>query len=233
MSKGKPTSQGRAANLTWRGVMCNAVVAERKAGAVASDLFKLAQKCESVDEFLAKTQMEEDWVLSEEAGQMKCHEIPRCWVQAKSDIKGAFKAGLDLTKIPSYYKMKIAKSQANKSKDGGTEGGQDANGNGTQTATATAEVRAADHGTTGQEREAKPQQTVAEALAAGTVVDAKSTELVPADLRELVSLLAKIGKQSELRRAKLIKDWTKQARDDLSRIGNERAKSEGVRRAAS
>lgn len=214
MSTGKPSQNQQT--LTWRGVMANAVAAERKAASVASDMFKLAQKCQDVDEFLAKTKMEEDWVLSEEAGQSRMEEVPRCWTQAKSDIKGAFKAGLDLTKIPSYSKMKIKKAEAN-GRNQATAEATDAENTNTD-GQADRNPRHA----TGQEREAKADNSLAEALANGTVVDAKSTELVPPELRELFHLLAKLNQKSELRRAKLVKQFIKAVNDELSIIGQER-----------
>jgi hypothetical protein len=216
MSTGKETSTGRAANLTFRGVMSAAVVAERKAASVASDLFRLARRCENPDQFEAKCQMEEEWVISEEAGQMRCIEIPRCWVQAKSDIRGAWKAGLDLTNFPSYYKMKAAKVEANKqAKSNSAEGEAHAERN-------------PKHGAE-KSRDAKPDSSLAEALANGDVVDAKSTELVPAQLRELVGLLSNLSNKSELRAAQRIKEFTKIVRDDLSLIGTERKRGQQSR----
>jgi hypothetical protein len=209
------SQKGRAENLTFRSVMVNMIVGERKLAGAASDLFRLARKCESVDEFTAKCDMEEEWAVSDEAGQMKVEEPPKSWLQAKSDIRGAFKAGLDLTKIPSYYKMKIAKAEANKqSKSGGKEDQANVEADKNQ-------ERAPRTGTEGKERDAKPDNSLAEALASGQVVDAKSTELVPSDLRDLVSNLSKLP---ELRRAKLVKQFTKQSRDELSLVGQERAK---------
>lgn len=223
MSTGKQTSQGRAANLTWRGVMVNAVVADRKVASVASDMFKMARKCESLDEFLAKTQMEEDWVQSEEAGQMRCIETPKCWTQAKSDIKAAMKLGFDLTKFPSYHKLKAAKVAANKAaKD--TQQQED-------TSNESQQERAPRTGGETKERNGNPDNSLAEALANGDVVDAKSTELVPADLRQLINLLGKVGERSELRRAKLRKQFETACQQELSNIGNERRK--GNQRAAS
>lgn len=216
MSTGNPTSQGRQSDLTFRGVMTNAVVAERKGQAVASDLFRLARRCESPDQFEAKCQMEEEWVLSEEAGQMHCITLPQCWTQAKSDIRGAWKAGLDLTDFPSYHKMKAAKVEANK------KAKTSDNPEGTKEEAANAE-RNPKH-EVGKERDAKADNSLAEALARGDVVDAKSTELVPAQLRELVGLLANLSNKSELRAAQRIKEFTKVVRDDLSLIGMERQK---------
>jgi len=199
--------------------MTEFVIAMRKEMGAASDLFKLARRCQGCDEFLAKCQMEEEWVLSQEAGQMQVTELPKAWTQAKSDIKGAFKAGLDLTKIPSYYKMKLAKAEANGAAKASKE------------ASDATEVPAPNTGAEGKERDAKPDNSLAEALAAGTVVDAQSTELVPAQLRELVKLLGKLSNASELRFAQRVKEFSKTVNDDLSLIGAERAK--GQQRRAS
>lgn len=214
------SQKGRADNLTFRAVMVGMIVGERKLAGAASDLFKLARKCESIDEFTAKCDIEEEWAKSDEAGQMKVVDLPKSWTQAKSDIRGAFRAGLDLTKIPSYHKMKIAKGEANEAKKQSTSGGTEEQANAETT-------RNPKHGTEGKEREPRADNSLAEALASGQVVDAKSTELVPDDLRELVKLL---GKLPQLRRARMVKQFTKQARDDLALVGQERAK--GARHAA-
>lgn len=228
MSQGKPSQNQRT--VTWRGTMTEAVVAERKSRNVAGDMFKLAQKCADVDEFLAQCGMEEDWVLSEEAGQMRMEEVPRCWTQAKSDIKGAFKAGVDLTKVPSYSKMKAKKADINAANQ---QGRQQAEAEATD-AENTNDNQAPREAATGGERDkrdGKPDTSLEEALAAGTVVDAESTELVPEHLRELVHLLGKLSNQAELRYTQRVKEFTKTVRDDLSLIGTMRNKG-GKRDAA-
>jgi hypothetical protein len=160
------------------------VVADRKQAGAASDLFKLARRCESMDEFEAKCQMEEEWVLSDEAGQSKVVDLPKAWTQAKSDIKGAIKAGLDLTKLPSYHKMKVAKAEANAAR-------KEAN-------SATAPTR-----------EPRAERTVQQALADGEVIDAKTTQILPADLVQLVKFLDKLPQHG---RARLVKQFTKEAK---------------------
>lgn len=220
MSSGKPSQNQRT--LTFRGVMAEAVAAERKSAGVASDLFKLAQGCDDLDHFLAQCGKEEDWVTSSEAGQSRMESVPQCWVQAKSDIKGAFKAGVDMNKVPTYSKMKARKIELNASAKATTENA-DAN-DGAEPAQPEAADRNPKNSEGKDQPDGKPDTSLAEALANGTVVDAKSTELVPAQLRELVGLLAKLDNASELRAAQRIKEFTKQVRDDLSLIGMERKK---------
>ena len=213
------SQKGRRDNLTYRGVMNNAVIAMRKAGCVASDLFQLARRAESQDEWEAQCQMEEEWVLSEDAGQMKCHELPKCWTQARSDIRGAFRAGLDLTKIPSYYKMKLAKADKNK-KDKAPDNVVEVSPAVEQPSDGTVmvvDVQPADAEPRPRrpkgERDARGPRvdgvvTVEQALEAGDVIDAKSNLICPPELVQLVKLL---NKMDELPRMRLIKRFTKEA----------------------
>lgn len=157
-------------NNTFRSVMVYAINAERSVGSVCNDLFKLAQKCKDVDFFLSQCEKEESWALSKEAGPSQCDEIPTCWTQAKSDIKAAMKQGHDLSTFPSYSKMKAAKVETNRQRQAG---GHPKGGG--------ASPR--------PDKEPKVVRDVQEALAAGEVVDAKSTEILPADLRDLVKYL--------------------------------------------
>ena len=174
-------------NLTFRRVMTDAVKAHRAVGGVSSKLFVLARKCQDADHFLAMCQVEEDWVLSDRAGQMQVTELPACWTQAKSDVKTSLKAGVDLNKVTSYHKMKEAKTEINKGKRG--KGGG-------------APVQ--------REAEPAPVTTVEEALATGDVLDAKGVILLPPELMELVKYLDKLP---ELDRARAVKVCTKVAKD--------------------
>lgn len=220
MSQGKPSQNQRT--LTFRGVMAEAVAADRKAAGVASDLFKLAQGCDDLDHFLTQCGKEEDWVTSSEAGQMRMESVPQCWVQAKSDIKGAFKAGVDFNKVPTYSKMKARKIELNAASKA-TKENTDAN-DGAQPAQPETADRNPKHSEGKDAPDAKADNSLAEALASGAVVDAKSTLLVPDQLRELVALLGKLDNASELRAAQRIKEFTKTVKDDLSLIGMERNK---------
>jgi hypothetical protein len=231
------SQKGRKDNLTYRGVMNNAVIAMRKAGGVASDLFHLARRAESQDAWEAQCQIEEEWVLSEDAGQMKCIELPKCWTQARSDIRGAYRAGLDLTKIPSYYKMKLAKAEKNK-KDKqpdnvveivATEQPDDG--------VIVLDVQPAEDEPRARrprgEKDARGPRsdsvtTVEEALEAGDVIDAKTNVICPAELLPLVALL---NKMDELTRSRMIKRFTKEANIAWSKQCQ--ARKQGQQHAAS
>lgn len=206
------SQKGRATNLTYRSVLVNMVIAERMQGGAASDLFKLAKQAEDQDSWEGQCRTEEDWLMSDAAGQMKCHELPKAWTQARSDIRGAFKAGLDLSKIPSYHKMKIRKAEANAAK-------QEAKAPETQVAVevpvhaAEAVVAKMRHVPTGKDQRGPRRDTVRsveDALADGEVVDAKSNLICPPELVEYVHALNKLNEHA---RARCIKHAIKEARD--------------------
>lgn len=177
---------------TFRSVLVNAINAERSVGGVCNDLFMLARRCSNVTEFLAKCESEEAWAQSAEAGQSRVDEIPTCWTQAKSDIKAAMNQGHNLNNFPSYSKMKAAKVETNRARQGNP-------------GTNKASPAAGPH----REREGVVVQSVDDAIKAGIVVDAKSTELLPPDLRDLIKYLRPLP---ELSRAKVVKDITRMAK---------------------
>ena len=186
------SQKGKEHNITFRSVICDFIAADRKRAGAATNLFKLARKLQAdapdtaLEAFNAKCQIEEEWVLSAEAGPMQVVELPRSWIQAKSDIRASFNARLDLTSIQSYHSMKAKK----------------------------VEVRAAKAATTTKmEREPIILESVESALESGKVVDAKSNMIVPHDMLEFVHICAKL---SELTRSRVIKAATKSARDAYS-----------------
>lgn len=215
------SQKGRRNNLTYRDVLCRVANAERTIKGAATDLFVLARAAASQDEWEAKCQIEEDWLLSDDAGEMKHIELPEHWGQIKSDIRGGWKAGLDFTTIPSYHKMKLAKAKANKDKrearaeakaeplpseghDGVIILEVDNKG----------EAKAQGHkprrGTTRDDPEPRHERSVEDALAAGEVLDAKSNVICPPELMEMLKYLTRL---SPLGQARLIKRFTKEARD--------------------
>ena len=223
------SQQGRSAHLTHRGVLGAFIVAERKQQGAASDLFKLAKRCKDVTEFTRRCEEAEDFYLSDSAGQMKVAELPRKYIQAKSDIRGGFRAGLVLANIKSYHAMKKLKGEANAASkeepstpetvttvsDGGTADGvvvvvQD---NGPQREAKQGQRR---YSGPKMERDVQPELTMVEALEQGLVLDAKTNVLIPEDLRPLVVALNKLPEMARLR---MIKRFTKEAHDALSQQG--------------
>lgn len=199
---------GRRNNLTYRDVLCRVANAERTIKGAATDLFILARKAESQDEWEAKCQIEEDWLLSDDAGELKHGELPSNWVQLKSDIRGGWKAGLDFTKIPSYHKMKLAKAKVNKDKrDAKAAPADDEN---VIVINVAGEAHKPRPGKVRDEREPRDTGSVEAALYAGEVVDAKSNLICPPELMEMLKFLTKL---SPLMQAKMIKKFTKEARD--------------------
>jgi hypothetical protein len=237
---------GRSSRLSYRGVLGAFVVAERKEKGAASDLFKLAKRADGVDDFISQCKSAEEFYLSDAAGQSQVSELPTKWGQAKSDIKGGFKAGLDFSKIASYHKMKILKGEANKPAEVQPEHVQPAvavTPVADNVVVVEAQVRddgvivvpsddtpvdRIQHVPTGQDKRGarqNPELTMAEALEAGLVLDASTNVLMPEDMRPLVVALNKLD---ELQRARLIKRFTKEAHDALSRQGDPR-RSHSVR----
>lgn len=83
-------------------------------GNVAGHLFDFAKKTGNKDKFLDACALEETWVKSSDAGDARVTKLPKCWQQAKSDIKGAWERGCDPKNYPTYSKMKAAKVEAGK-----------------------------------------------------------------------------------------------------------------------
>lgn len=209
------STKGRRDNITYTKVMENAVIAERKAGGVSSDLFWLAKRADNQDEWEAKCDEAELWVKSDDAGQTKCHELPVCWSQARSDVRGGWRAGLDFSKIPSYHKMKAAKGAANKAKrEAKAESAEPATPEAVEVVVVSAAGEAKPtmrHVKSGQDARgprADSVRSVEDALEAGEVVDAKTNLICPPELAPLVSIL---NKMDEVSRNRMIKRFTKEA----------------------
>lgn len=234
---------GRAAHLTHRGVLKAFIVAERKQQGAASDLFKLAKQCPSVTEFNQRCEEAEEFFLSREAGQDQVQQLPAKYIQARSDIRGAFDRGLDLTRIKSYYQMKKLKVAAGKQQSETPEPEandgvivlnveREAPAESTATVREDGVIVLSEPGSAGGDRprrqrsmrdsrERKPVVTVEEALANGDVVDAKTNMIVPEELTQLVQLFPKLNEHA---RARFAKQWTKQVRDALSQQGQRRGR---------
>ena len=202
------STKGRRDNITYTKVMENAVIAERKAGGVSSDLFWLAKRADNQDEWEAKCDEAEAWVMSDSAGQIKSHELPACWSQARSDVRGGFRAGLDFSKIPSYHKMKQHKGEANKAK-------REAKATPAEDVVEVVVVDSAGeakptlrHVKTGQDPRGPRVDTLEAALADGSVIDAKTNLICPPELAPLVAALSKLD---EMTRSRMIKRFTKEA----------------------
>ena len=235
---------GRSAHLTYRGVLGAFIVAERKQQGAASDLFKLAKRCKSLGEFEDKCLEAEQFYLSDAAGQMRVPKLPTKYTQAKSDIRGAFKAGLDLNKIPSYHKMKQRKAEANKEQaepqpvpervtpavpDGvivvQPESKPEPVSEKVIVLGAEGKARAR---SPRDKRDARPDNSLEEALASGQVVDAKTNLIIPEELAAIIPLFEKLN---DHKRQQLAARWLKDTRDALSQQGM-RVKQRGARRAA-
>lgn len=107
--------------MTFRSVMKGYVEHIRQGVNLNDALFKLAQACANVNEFLAKCRIEEEWVTSLEANQTRMDNIPQAWVQAKSNIKRAWERGLAPTDYPSLSKYRVAKAEVGRATGTSTE----------------------------------------------------------------------------------------------------------------
>lgn len=72
------------------------------------------------DRFNAACKEQMQWLKSDEAGKNKVDKIPRCFVQAKSDIIGAMKEGLNPASFKNYANLKEAKVEARKGSGSGS-----------------------------------------------------------------------------------------------------------------
>lgn len=194
-----------------RDLMGAAVTAERTIalmrGGVAEQLLRFAKEEGTQKKFLAACAVEEVWVKSGDAGDLQVTKLPKCWSQAKSDIKATWERGLNPADFPTYSKLKQAKVDAGKPNGNG-------DGNGGRASNDPRVVNAT---------------TVEEALASGDVVDAKSTQIVPEDMRQTVKYL---GMLTELHRAKIVSQIERIAKDAHDMVGIERRQSKQQRQAA-
>lgn len=68
---------------------------------------KVESRAES---FITACKMEEDWLRSKEAGDdQRTEGLPRCWTQAKSNIKAAMCFGIDLSKFETESALRKEK----------------------------------------------------------------------------------------------------------------------------
>lgn len=236
------SQQGRSAHLSHRGVLGAFINAERKTAGAASDLFKLAKLCTDVNEFNDRCRAAEEFYLSAAAGPMQVQDLPKKYTQARSDIRGAYKAGLDPKRIKSYHAMKKLKADANKpepvapvsapaDEDDVIILGADDSTQVTSEEVVVVTSETVGAPATGQRRrrssadkrdpqEPRSEITMSEALEQGLVFDARTNVLMPEDMRPLVAILSKLP---EINRARLIKRFTKEAQRELSNVGRVRA----------
>ena len=247
------SQQGRSAHLTYRGVLGAFIIAERKQAGAASDLFKLAQRCKSLGEFEDKCLEAETFYKGISSGQHQLIDgkLPAKYTQAKSDIRGAFKAGLDLRKIPSYHKMKLKKRDANAEQaepvavpervtpavPDGVIVVPDVNQPAEQPKQVEEKVIVL--GADGKARprnvlsmkdkaERKIDNSLEEALESGQVVDANTNLIVPEELAAIIPLFEKLNSH---KRQQLAARWLKDTRDALSQQGMRAVKQRGARHA--
>jgi hypothetical protein len=107
--------------VTYESIITDAVNTEtiysKGSGSVASALFALAKSCNSSDDFSSGCATAEKWLKSEEAGAIRLVEggrLPRCWVQAKSNIAAGLNQGLNPNDYKTASAFKKAKVEGNK-----------------------------------------------------------------------------------------------------------------------
>lgn len=85
--------------------------AKTKTASVGSQLLELAQQAANLDKFLDECAELE---TAHKNSKRKDKTIPRCWTQAKSNIKAAHKLGLDVSNYSSEGSMRKAVNEKRK-----------------------------------------------------------------------------------------------------------------------
>lgn len=172
---------------TFNDAIAAAVRVDRAAKGIAPALFALAksENCESKADFYAKCSAAEAFIRSAEAGELQWTEdnLPRCWIQAKSDIAAGLARGLNPNEYPNYLAFKNAKVSMNKGND---------------------PERPEREGESDTENGSKPQAVPNSGKDSTAPMSA-----VPEDLKDLTRYLAPLP---ELSRAKVVKAITAQAK---------------------
>ena len=75
-------------------------------GGVSQHLLQVAQGFKGAKSFVSACEVQEAWIKSEEAGKHKVDKLPRCWSQAKSNIKAAFNFKMDLGSYKTEHSMR-------------------------------------------------------------------------------------------------------------------------------
>lgn len=203
-------------------------------GGVADQLLRFAKDSDTVEAFVGACAVEEEWIKSSDAGDLRTDKLPDCWTQAKSDIKSAWSKGLDPKKYPTYSKLKQAKVALGKS-DAPKAAPKPATTD--KPATTGKPGRASNDPRNGnssaKDDDAVPDVTRDEALASGEVVYADATQIIPDYLLKTAKLLAAMPDTPF--RAKAVKNVeaaAKMAHDmhfSNSRVGNkQRGKPQAV-----
>lgn len=125
---GKKCDDMRA--LIIEAVKCQRVV-DKKSGGVSNKLLELAKVYQpktsighiSLDErsaegFVDACKMHEDFIKSKDAMSNQCDKLPRCWTQAKSNIKAAINFGIDLASYASESALRKAVAKMRKAQAG-------------------------------------------------------------------------------------------------------------------
>lgn len=205
-------------------------------GGVADQLLRFAKDSDTVEAFIGACAVEEEWIKSSDAGDLRTDKLPDCWTQAKSDIKSAWSKGLDPKKYPTYSKLKqakvaLGKSDASKATPKAAPQAAEPTKTGGKPGRATNDPR--NGNSSPKDDDAVPDVTRDEALASGEVVYADSTQIIPEYLLKTAKMLAAMPDTPF--RAKAVKNVEAAAKmaHDLhfsnSRVGNkQRGKPQAV-----
>lgn len=118
---------------TFQDVIKDAVKLERhiekKGGSISNTLLQLARPWQAKDtigkpsvensgKFLTACKVAEDYIKSDSARSLKVEKLPRCWTQAKSNIKAAIEFGIDLGQYNTESALRKAVNEARKAAKG-------------------------------------------------------------------------------------------------------------------
>lgn len=175
---------------TLRDLMCEAVKVDRTidflTGKIAEHLHGFAKKAKDLDAFLNACTAEEEWIKTADAGELRIEKLPKCWSQAKSDIKGAWKRGINPNQHPTYSKLKAAKVALGKTDE--SKAAEPAKPAADKPGRASNDPR--NGNSSAKDDDAVADVTRDEALASGEVVYANATQIIPDYLLKTAKLLA-------------------------------------------
>lgn len=106
-------------------ILSDAQRVETMGATVSGKLLNLFKECGAEEFDMVCTQAETDWKAKRAKGKADT-SLPKCWTQAKSDIKGAVKAGVDVAAcdtVSQAKRLKIAANKAAKPASAGAKGG--------------------------------------------------------------------------------------------------------------
>jgi len=116
--KGNTVKMGNT-KLTLRDVIIEAIHAQtdidtanelvqESTSSVSNHLLVVAKNFHDAGKFIEACKVQEDFIKSKEAGKNQADKLPRCWTNAKSNIKRALELGFDLSEYKTESELRKA-----------------------------------------------------------------------------------------------------------------------------